>query len=87
MFTDTTQYTSTHFRLQVVHFMALNYEYMYPKLKHHISGNYKQWLMNMMDPQTDGDTGALIGCRHLLQVSYHTCKYFFFQKATDSTER
>ena len=69
MFNHTTHYSPQNLRLQVAHFMALNYEFMYPKVKHHISGNYKQCLVNMMDPQTDGDTASLIGCRHLLKVS------------------
>ena len=78
MFKDTTHYSPQNLRLQVVHFMAVNYEFMYPKVKHHISGNYKQWLLNMMDPQTDGDTAALIGCRHLLKVSDQNSRLFTF---------
>ena len=69
MFNETQQYTAQNLRLQVVYFMAINYEFMYPKVKYQITGSYKQWLMNMLDPQTEGDTAALLGCRHLLKVS------------------
>ena len=53
MFNETQQYTAQNLRLQVVYFMAINYEFMYPKVKYQITGSYKQWLMNMLDPQTE----------------------------------
>ena len=49
--------------------MAVNYEEMYNRVKHSLNGPYKRWLLDMIDPMTDGDTSALIGLRHLLKVS------------------
>ena len=75
MFKGTQQYNAQNLRLQTVAFMAKNYEFMYNKVMHTITGSFIQWLLDMMDPQTEGDTAALIGMRHLLEVNKFT-KYF-----------
>ena len=49
--------------------MAINYEEMYNRVKHSLNCPYKRWLLDMIDPMTDGDTVALIGMRHLLKTS------------------
>ena len=66
---DGKQYDSQCLRLQTIAFMAVNYEEMYNRVKHSLNGPYKRWLLDMIDPMTDGDTAALIGLRHLLKVS------------------
>ena len=69
MFKDTQHYNAQNLRLQTVAFMAKNYEFIYNKVMHSITGSFIQWLLDMMDPQTEGDTAALIGMRYLLQVN------------------
>ena len=66
---DGKQYDSQCLRLQTIAFMAVNYEEMYNRVKHSLNCPYKRWLLDMIDPMTDGDTAALIGMRHLLKVS------------------
>ena len=66
---DEKQYDSQCLRLQTTAFMAVNYEEMYNRVKYSLNCPYKRWLLDMIDPMTDGDTAALIGMRHLLKVS------------------
>ena len=45
-------YTCNHLRYQMVAYVALNYETMYPLLKDHITVSLKKWCYDMLDPNT-----------------------------------
>ena len=78
-------YDSQCLRLQTVAFMTINYEEMYNRVKHSLTSPYKRWLLDMIDPMTDGDTVALIGMRHLLKVSLNFKLSISFAGLEDSS--
>ena len=58
-------YTSTHLRYQMVAYVAMNYEAMYPSLKDHIAVSLKKWCYDMLGPDTDGDFSSFDVLREL----------------------
>ena len=58
-------YTCTHLRYQMVAYVAMNYEAMYPLLKDHITVSLKKWCYDMLDPNTEGDFSSFVVLREL----------------------
>ena len=67
------EYGPDHLRVQLIHFMAVNCDTVYPELLrlNLLPTSYKDWLYQQLDPETQIDESALLGLRLMLKVSNH----------------
>ena len=64
-------YNSQDSRLQTIHYVATNYECIFPLVKDFLSGSFVEYLERMVSINEPADNAFIIELRHRLEVRVH----------------